>query len=83
MVWEEGTAKVLVAMSLGKDVMNKVLAATWFGQEVIKNICCSILLHSSVHRPSAKTCQFLKFKILNFKVLKVTTCFSLYGHHQV
>jgi hypothetical protein len=35
----------------------------------------------SVHSPSANTCQFLKFKIL--KVLRITTCFSQYGHHQV
>jgi hypothetical protein len=54
---------------------------------------CSILLHSSLNCDQftvvwANTCQFLniKFKILNFKVLKllkITTCFGQYRHHQV
>jgi hypothetical protein len=44
---------------------------------------CSILLHSSLNCDRftvlcANTCQFLKFK-----VLKITTCFGEYGHHQV
>jgi hypothetical protein len=38
MFWKEGAAKVLVVMSLGKDVMNKVLASTWLGEEVIKKM---------------------------------------------
>jgi hypothetical protein len=38
MVWEKGAAKVLVAERLGKDVMNKVLASTWLGEEAIKKM---------------------------------------------
>jgi hypothetical protein len=48
---------------------------------------CSILLHSSLNCDQftvlhANTCQFL-IKNLKFKVLKITTYFSQYGHHRV
>jgi hypothetical protein len=37
----------------------------------------------SVHHLMCKHLSVFKSKILNFKVLKITTCFGQYGHHQL
>jgi hypothetical protein len=70
------------------------LVTLYLNHTLNKALSLCYALHNSLNYDQfsvlcANTCQFFKFtfkilKVLNFlKVLKITTCFGQYGHHQM